>query len=292
MARRRHDDGLMAQADPHLGIYSLRRLEGLGMSRRQAGRAVAEGRLGRIRPGWFHDAAAAPDAVTAVQAGGILTATSASRHRGLWTMDDSWLHVLVPRNASRRLVDPNRRPICLHWAKGTISREQPVAEPLQIVIDAFHCQPRPTVVALADSALNRGLLRQEVLEEALPQLALWCDAASQSGTESIARVGLRRHRLRVRSQFSVSGVGFVDLLVGDRLVIECDSSEFHDGYQSRRDYERDQELMRLGYLVLRLKYEHVVHEWARIEALVMGIVRARRHLWRSGAGARGTLLAL
>jgi len=167
-----------------------------------------------------------------------------------------------------------------------------VAEPLQVVIDAFRCQPRPTVVALADSALNRGLLKSEVLEAALPQLAPWCDAASQSGTESIARVGLRRHRVRLRSQLKVAGVGYVDLVVGDRLVIECDSSEFHDGYSSKRDYERDQELMRLGYLVLRLKYEHVVHEWDRIDALVMGIVRARRHLWRTGADAKGTLLAL
>ncbi|MGN6721377.1 MAG: endonuclease domain-containing protein [Marmoricola sp.] len=160
------------------------------------------------------------------------------------------------------------------------------------MIDAFRCQPRASVVALADSALNRGLLRPEVLEAALPRLARWCDAASQSGTESIARVGLMQHRVRVRTQVKIAGVGYVDLVVGDRLVIECDSSEFHDGYQSKRDYERDQELMRLGYMVLRLRYEHVVHEWARIEALVMGIVRARRHLWRSGADARGTLLAL
>lgn len=94
----------------------------------------------------------------------------------------------------------------------------------------------------------------------------------------------------MQSQVWIDGVGYVDLLVGDRLVIECDSAAFHEGYQSERDYERDQQLLRLGYLVLRLKYQHVLHEWDRIEELVLDVVRARRHRWR--AGRQGTVLAL
>lgn len=275
--------------DPYLGIYSLERLRALGLTTSGVRRKVGEGKLTRIRSGWFAAPDAPLDAVAAVRVGGILTATSGSRHHGLWTLSDGRLHVLVARNASRVRTNAGDGGgplgVCLHWAKGAISRAVPVADPLQIVVDAHHCQPRATVVALADSALNQGQLRIEILETALPRLASWCDPASQSGTESMVRIGLRRRGIRARSQVAISGVGFVDLLVGDRLVIECDSAAFHEGYQSQRDYERDQELLRQGYLVLRLKYGHVVHEWQRIEALILELVRARRHRWRSKSAA-------
>lgn len=258
--------------------------------------ALAEGTLRRIKRGWFHSADAVPDAIAAVSVGGLLTATSGSRHHGLWTLVDDRLHVLVSRNASRLHLDPAdtvaERRVCLHWARGRISREVPVADPLQIVVDSYHCQSRDTAVALADSALNQGQLTVEVLQSALPRLARWCDPASQSGTESIVRVGLHRRGIKARSQVRIEGVGYVDLLVGDRLVVECDSAAFHDGYQSERDYERDQELLRRGYLVLRLKYRHVIYEWDRVEALVLDIVQSRRHRWRRRDGVQGSVLAL
>jgi very-short-patch-repair endonuclease len=84
----------------------------------------------------------------------------------------------------------------------------------------------------------------------------------------------------------------VDLLVGERLVVECDSAEFHDRYRSANDYQRTQELIRRGYIVVRLTYRDVVHDWARAEALILEIVRAGRHEWRAGRGVRGTALAL
>ena len=99
--------------------------------------AVSDGRLTRIRPGWFHDEYAHRDAVDAVRVGGILTATSCSPHHGMWTLGDERLHVLVPRNASR-LSDRSigARPVCVHWAKTSISRSTPVADPLQAVADS------------------------------------------------------------------------------------------------------------------------------------------------------------
>ncbi|HWU32901.1 MAG TPA: DUF559 domain-containing protein [Marmoricola sp.] len=236
------------------------------------------------------------DAVAAVALGGVLTATSGAPHHTLWTLADDKLHVQVARHASRFPIDRaaaiSGKKVCIHWAKARISRETPVADPLQIVIDADHCQPRLNSVAIADSALNQGLIGFDELEVALPALAAWCDPASQSGTESMARVCLRRRGIKARTQVQIDRVGSVDLVVGERLVIECDSAKHHDGYQSERDYDRDQELMRQGYLVLRLKYRHVVYEWDRIEQLVLGIVRARRHLWRVGTEVKGTFLAL
>lgn len=283
----------MASSDPFLGIYSSRRLAALGLSARQVRRSVAEGRLTRIRPGWFHDATATIDATDAVRVGGILTATSGAPHHRMWTLVDDRFHVLVARNASRlHLERVQSRAVCLHWAKGAIARDVPVADPLQILIDSAHCQSRTTAVVLADSALSRGLVTSLEVQSALPALAPWCDPTSGSGTETIVRLGLRRLGIKVRTQVWFDSVGAVDLLVGDRLVIECDSAAYHDGYESVRDYERDQQLLRNGYLVLRLKYRHVVHEWSRVESLVLEIVRARRHRWRTGSAVRGSVLAL
>jgi very-short-patch-repair endonuclease len=284
----------MSPGDPYLGIYSTRRLRALGLARHHVRTAVEDRRLVRIRPGWFSASDAVPDAISAVRLGGVLTATSGSRHLGLWTLGDERIHILVPRNASRHrlgaAVVSLNQPLCLHWSKAALARDVPVADALQILVDSDHCMSRATTVALADSAMNLGLLGIDVVEAALPKLAPWCDPASQSGTESIVRIGLRRRGVSVQIQVWIEGVGFVDLLVGDRLVIECDSASYHEGYRSERDYERDQELMRQGYLVLRLKYRQVVHEWARIEALILAVVRARRHRWRAGTG--GTILAL
>ena len=108
----------------------------------------------------------------------------------------------------------------------------------------------------------------------------------------MCRVRLAARRIRVRPQVRIPSVGFVDLLVGDRLVIECDSAKFHDGYTADRDYDRDRELIRQGYIVLRLKYRHVMYEWDTIERLILEIVRARRHLWRHGGAVAGKVIAL
>ena len=118
--------------DPYLGIYSLERLRALGLTTSGVRRKVGEGKLTRIRSGWFAAPDAPLDAVAAVRVGGILTATSGSRHHGLWTLSDGRLHVLVARNASRVRTNAGDGGgplgVCLHWAKGAISRAVPVAD--------------------------------------------------------------------------------------------------------------------------------------------------------------------
>jgi len=137
-----------------------------------------------------------------------------------------------------------------------------------------------------DSALNKGLVtlsQLHVAARALParfsRAIQRCDPLSQSGTESLVRVRLRRLGIRVLTQFRRPGVGRVDLLVGDRLVIECDSEAFHgDDEGQERDYDRDLVLLDGDFLVMRLRYRHVVYEWDRIEPIILGLIRRGRHL--------------
>jgi very-short-patch-repair endonuclease len=83
----------------------------------------------------------------------------------------------------------------------------------------------------------------------------------------------------VRTQVQIGTIGRVDLLVGNRLVIECDSHEFHEGEDAlHRDFDRDLALIEKDYLVLRLNYRQVVHEWDRVESVILGLVARRRHV--------------
>jgi very-short-patch-repair endonuclease len=271
------------------GVLSIDDLRRSGLSRGAIQMAIDRGTLNRIRRGWYSRATSHADAIEAVYLGGALTSTSAAPFCGLWMMRDSLVHIAVPRNASRlrtsrnrdgALVDRRGRSICLHWVRAARPFGRAVVDADQALMDAASCQPSDSVVAMADSALNRGILTWMEIESCLPRLAGRCSGASQSGTESFVRLRLRRLGIRVQCQVWIGDVGAVDLLVGDRLVIECDSDKYHDGYQSVRDYDRDLALVALGYIVVRLRYDHVIRHWDQAERAILAVVRERRHLRR------------
>src|SRR5690606_16212758 len=102
------------------------------------------------------------------------------------------------------------------------------------------------------------------------------DPAAESGIETLVRLALRRHRIRSRSQVVIAGVGRVDLLVGERLVIEVDGYRWHgDRAAFEADRDRDRELVRRGYVVLRPSYERVTTDLDRVMVAVLDIVRRR-----------------
>ena len=94
-------------------------------------------------------------------------------------------------------------------------------------------------------------------------------------------LALASRGLRVRTQVPIAGVGAVDVLVGDRLVIELDGSEFHSGSREfANDRRRDLELARRGYRVIRLSFSQVMTDWDACEAVILRLVRAGEHRWR------------
>ncbi|WP_147304033.1 endonuclease domain-containing protein [Subtercola boreus] len=107
------------------------------------------------------------------------------------------------------------------------------------------------------------------------------DPESESGIETLVRLRLRSLGISVRTQVRHRGVGRVDLLVGDRLVIEVDGREHHDSREAfASDRERDLVLFRDGFDRLRLTYAHVMYRWPEIEGVIVEAVRRRRHRWR------------
>lgn len=162
-----------------------------------------------------------------------------------------------------------------------------MASVIDALIDAVQCQPEEYAVVVIDSALNRGLVTLRQLEAAFERLprrytrALGrADGRSQSGTETLVRLRLRALGIRVSLQVRVSGVGYVDLIVGDRFVLECDSRRFHTGDERYHgDRLRDRELIKLGYLPMRLTYEMIMFDWPETLETILSRVRRREHLW-------------
>src|SRR5699024_11559156 len=84
---------------------------------------------------------------------------------------------------------------------------------------------------------------------------------SQSLTESLARLELQRAGYDPKPQAWIDGVGFVDLLIADAIVVELDGFSYHrDREQFRNDRCRDRELNQRLYRVLRYAFEDIVAE--------------------------------
>lgn len=71
----------------------------------------------------------------------------------------------------------------------------------------------------------------------------------------------------------------VDLLIGDRLVLQIDGGH-HVGTQREQDIAHDAALMLLGYHVIRVGYGQVIERWHEVQdviarAIAQGLHRAR-----------------
>lgn len=138
-----------------------------------------------------------------------------------------------------------------------------------------------------DSVVNLRLMERDELDRLFAGASRRVHAVleridlAESGPETLVRMRLRSLGLRVRSQMVIDGVGRVDLVVGDSLVIEVDSVSHHtdlDAY--RRDRERDRRLRAMGYVPVRLTYDQVLNRWPEVEADILAMVRRREHLRR------------
>ena len=274
------------------GIASLTRLRERGVSSRRAAAAVKRGELIRLRNGWFALPTAHTGARCAVQIGGQLTGSNRLELLGLWSMPDHRLHVSV-RSDATRLRDAEKA--CLHWRD--LPWDPPSSDALDSVMSSIArlitCSPLDHAIVAIDSALNTRRGSRHVLEESelaqilsvLPRkyrrIMQLVDASSQSCLETLCRLRLRRRGLRVRTQVHIPRVGTVDVLVGERLIIELDSRTHHLGTNYEKDRARDLELFRLGFTVIRVSYRRVMEDWTSVEQAILQAVRRGEHLRRA-----------
>ncbi|MGJ3510117.1 endonuclease domain-containing protein [Enemella sp. A6] len=154
--------------------------------------------------------------------------------------------------------------------------------PIDIAVrQAKWCATPEQLLAQVESLICMGKLGFEEAERMLGSRLAGLLDASGSGTETLVRLRLRGLNIKVRPQVRIKDVGWVDFVIGDRLVLEVDSREHHasrSGYHN--DRRRDKRLVELGYLVLRITWEDVMFEWDSVVQSILALVRARKHLGR------------
>ncbi|QRY64545.1 hypothetical protein JVX90_03370 [Gordonia sp. PDNC005] len=249
------------------------------MPRAAVDRAIADGSLTQIRHGWLATPTAHPDAVRAVQAGGVLTCSSALRLHGVWTPPTTKFHV---RGIGRARMHPT-------WCRqhgGQPPADDAVDDLPTALRHAAHCLPSEDFIVICDSVLNRRLMAPSELEaefgsapRSVHRALAAVDGRAESGTETMVRLRLRAPNRRIRPQVQIPGVGRVDLVVGRSMIIEVDGAEYHvDPSQFEKDRLRDLTAWTLGYRPIRLTYQQVVYQWDDIGPLLMEIIRRGDHL--------------
>ena len=262
-----------------------------GVRRGELEAAVEHGAVLRLARGVY----ALPDAPAAVRAAaalrGVVSHTSAAQH---WSLDlvavPERPHVTVARNRSG--LDGGAA-VHLHWADLRASDVQSGAtSPLRTVVDCSRTLPFTQALAVADSALRRGLLTADVLldrarategagRDAVMDVARAADGRAANAFESALRaVVLGAGVTGFRPQVLLRGRGFVARVdLGDprrRIALEADSFAWHgDRAALARDCRRYDELVARGWLVLRFAWEHVMFEQEWVAGTVRTTCRLR-----------------
>lgn len=190
-------------------------------------------------------------------------------------------HVAVTPNACQlRTPGDYRRRLgeaeaTVHWNDDRTGGSRLAVAIPRALIDLAGCVGPEAAFVAAESALARRLMTSEEWARACAQapaaLGLALGRAGRSSgsiSESTFSYRIRHAGLRMRSQVQI-GPDRVDFVVGERLVVEVDSREFHE---RERDYARDARLSARGYRVMRFSYRQVMFEWATVEASLLAAV--------------------
>jgi very-short-patch-repair endonuclease len=220
-----------------------------------------------------------------------LSHQTAARHLGIELLHPDGNHVTVPRHRGRAQV-PGWQ---IHRAnveaeEAVVGDMHRLIAPLRTVTDLARRLPHSEAVVAADSALRQGMFTVTALvavtavaigrgAQRLRRLASAVDPLSGSVLESLLRVLLVAHGLTPpRSQYEIWDnlrfIARVDFCWPDaRLVVEVDGFAYHSNRDSyRRDRERDNELERLGWHVLRFTWEDVTLRPDYVVALVREVL--------------------
>lgn len=225
--------------------------------------ALAAGRLVAPRRGLVALAELPAEQLLALQAGGVLSCASAAAALGLDLLDGPGVpHITVPRGV--RVCVPDGVPVVFH--RRDVPTDGLTTTMSRAAADCARClEPVPALVVV-DSALRAGLAREQIEQHlwgrgsAAPlALVRQGDPRSQSSGETVARVTIEQSGLSVEPQVHIPGVGWVDLLVEGKVVVEIDGFSYHsDAAQFTTDRRRDAALVAMGYRVLRFTWADAV----------------------------------
>jgi very-short-patch-repair endonuclease len=250
-----------------------------GFTRYRIAQAVAEGVIVRIRRGHYVLARESSAVRTAREAGGLLTCLSAAPAYRLWTLvPASELHLSVGHRKTPPGTVAHGR--CRHSRHAWL----PVAGLADVLIHALHCLPELEALVMVQSAAGRGdislpFLRGKLTGNRNARARAVLDLViprADSLLEVLANTVFLRAGLKVRRHVEIPGVGEVDFLVEDCLIVETDGETHLEPRQVKKDRVRNNASLVGGYLGLRFGYELVVHHPERMLAQVLAVLEQRR----------------
>lgn len=244
-----------------------------GFSDRDMAEAVRVGALTRVHRSWLAAAGCDERRIAAAEVSGRLTCVSVAASHGLWVPDHSEVHVAVPRTSSR-LQSATAR---LHWGRGPVPVTRTAIEDpaINALFHIARCLSRRDALMVWESALRKGFVLAEELarvkwgSDRARALAAVASVLSDSGLETAFIDGMRQYKLEIRQQVWIDGHP-VDVLIGDRLVIQIDGFGFHsDPARRRKDIRDDARLVLRGYTVLRFDFVQILFEWEHVAKTVL-----------------------
>lgn len=234
-------------------------------------RAIAAGALLSPRRGVVAVPDLPSERMHALRMGGVLSCASAAVALGLELLDEPIeVHITVPRGTRVRpepAVVVHRRDVAsVDWA----------TTPARTAADCARCLPAMQALVVIESVLRRGVSRDEIEQHLWGQgcgepLSVLRQAHARSGSsgETVGRVTLQAAGLAVEPQVFIRGVGWVDLLVEGKVVVEIDGLAYHsDAKQFAADRRRDAALTGMGYRVLRFTWFDAVRRPGYLLAMV------------------------
>lgn len=234
----------------------------------------------RVRRDRYALPSAPVDVVSAVRIGGRLSCLSLLVALGVFVHRCRRLHVLVTPGSSRLRMPKESEPV-LHWRVRSSVLDCLHAAPIaDAVAHSLFCQSPREALATLDSVLHHALMSYDQLAElftTLPArfraLIALVDPSAASGPETYMRLILRAMGVSYETQVYLEGVGYVDFVVDGWLIIECDSREFHAGWEKQvQDRARDIAAARLGYVTVRPLAKDILDRQTAVREALQEIV--------------------
>jgi len=273
-------------------VFSRADLLEAGSSGDDITRAVKAGTLVRLRRDHYSYADVDARVAEAVRVGGRVSCVTLLQMLGVFVLKSSGLHMHLLPHMSRIRTRASRSTV-MHWSRST-QRDGPRHVVLlgDAVRQSILCQQPRAAIATLDSLLHLGLATRAQLEELftlvparLHVLLSLVDASAESGPETYMRLILRTLGVSYETQVVIPGVGRVDFVVDGWLIIECDSKEFHEGWDKQvADRNRDISSARLGYITIRPVASDILFDSNAVRQSISGVLDAFGSRARSRRG--------
>lgn len=261
------------------GVTKASALRAAGFTHTARDKALAAGRIVRIQRGIYSLPGEAGAFGVALSHNALLTCLSAAPVYRMWTLQGAGAVHLSPshKKTPPRTLTHGR---CLHPPHPWL----PVAGLADVLIHALRCLPELESLVMVQCAAQRGDVTVEFLRRKLPgnrnaRARAVLDSViprADSILEVLANYHFRRAGLNIRMHVELPGVGEVDFLIEECLVVETDGTTHLEPRQVKKDRKRNNATVIGGRLGLRYGYDDVVNHPQRMVAEVVEVLELCR----------------